>query len=125
MLPSSYETLDEWLMAHNMTLAEYKYQQTLRKNRIAGMRTIVDRMRKEKEMSKTATIKKRENAPDFVVGSFGYKLEDLKQYVNDKGYINFDILKGKEGGEYVKINDYNLKKESDNVLTFKDDEIPY
>lgn len=54
-------------------------------------------------MTTTFTIKKRENAPDFVFGSFGCKLEDLKPFVNDKGYINFDILAGKESGYYVKI----------------------
>ena len=66
--------------------------------------------RKEKEMATTFNIKKRENAPEFVFGSFGCKLEDLKAFVNDKGYINFDILKGKEGGYYVKVSDYGLKK---------------
>lgn len=65
--------------------------------------------RTTKMATKTATIKKRENAPDFVFGSFGYKLEDLKEYVNDKGYINFDILAGKEGGYYVKVSDYGIK----------------
>lgn len=91
---------------------------------------INERLRKEKEMAKSATIKKRENAPDFVWGSFGYKLDDLKEYVNEKGYINFDILAGKEGGYYVKVNDYGIKKGSvtksdtqGNVLEF--DEMPF
>lgn len=54
------------------------------------------------------TIKKREGSPDFVLGSFGLKLDDLKQYVNDKGYVNFDIIKGKYGN-YIKVNEYKLK----------------
>lgn len=57
----------------------------------------------------TATIKKRENSPEFVVGSFGYKFEDLVPYMNSKGYINFDILKGKESGQYVKVSDYGIE----------------
>lgn len=56
----------------------------------------------------TATVKHRENAPEFVVGNFGFKFEDLIPYVNEKRYINFDILKGKESGQYVKVNDYGI-----------------
>jgi hypothetical protein len=49
--------------------------------------------------------------PDFVVGSFGCKFGDLEAFVNSKGYINFDILKGKESGSlYVKVSDYGLDK---------------
>lgn len=86
--------------------------------------------RKENKMDKTPTftIKKRQNAPDFVFGGFGCKLTDLKPYVNDKGYINFDILSGKEGGYYVKVSDYGIKNVTKNdtqgdVLEF--DEISF
>ena len=85
-------------------------------------------LEREKNMARTATITKRENAPDFVFGSFGFIYDNLKDYVNDKGYINFDILKSKEGGYYVKISDFGLKKEETNtpVLEFKDsEEIPF
>ena len=85
----------------------------------------VEQRRKEKTMA-TFNIKKRENAPDFVFGSFGCKLNELKDFVNDKGYVNFDILKGKEGGYYVKISDYGIKssvtKPDTQVLNFKENE---
>lgn len=58
------------------------------------------------------TIKKRDGSPDFVLGSFGLKLDDLKQYVNDKGYVNFDILKGKYGNNYIKVNEYKPKPDT-------------
>ena len=79
------------------------------------------------EKKKTFSVKKRENAPEFVLGSFGCKVNDLIPYMNSKGYVNFDILKGKEEGMYVKINDYGLNK-SDDVVTIgdiKDEEIPF
>ena len=64
------------------------------------------------------TVKKREKAPDFVVGSFGCKFGDLEPYVNSKGYINFDLLKGKEEGTlYVKVSEYGLDKEEDKPVT--------
>lgn len=58
---------------------------------------------------KNITIKKRDGSPDFVLGSFGFKYDDLKEYVNDKGYVNFDILKG-QYGDYIKVSEYGLKK---------------
>ena len=58
------------------------------------------------------TVKKREKSPDFVVGSFGCKFGDLEAFVNSKGYINFDLLKGKEPNTlYVKVSEYGLDKE--------------
>lgn len=63
-------------------------------------------------MSKTFTIKKRQGAPDFVLGSFGFKLEDIEQYQNEKGYINFDILTGKESGYYIKVSEYGVNSDT-------------
>lgn len=84
----------------------------------------------EKKMTLTFNIKKRDNAPDFVVGSFGCKLGDIEPFVNGKGYINFDILKGKESGMYVKINTYGLDKEEETetvtkIGEFENGEIPF
>lgn len=65
------------------------------------------------------TLRKREGSPDFVLGSGGFKPESLKDYVNSKGYINFDLLKGKEGGYYLKISDY------DTPAAIKEEIIPF
>lgn len=72
----------------------------------------------------TFSIKKRENSPDFILGNFGCKYDELKEFVNDKGYVNFDILKGKEGGYYVKVSDYGLKKKPE-ILKFSEEEMPF
>lgn len=58
--------------------------------------------------TKTFSIRKRQGSPDFVLGSFGFRLEDIEAYQNSKGYINFDILNGKEGGMYIKVSDYGV-----------------
>lgn len=75
------------------------------------------------------TVKKREKSPDFVVGSFGCKFGDLEPFVNSKGYINFDLLKGKEEGSlYVKVSEYGLDKEDKPVTKIRnltDEEIPF
>lgn len=74
-------------------------------------------------------VKKRPNSPDFVVGSFGCKFGDLEAFVNSKGYINFDILKGKESGSlYIKVSEYGLDKPEKTVTKIDDiseDEISF
>lgn len=75
------------------------------------------------------SIKKRQGSPDFVLGSFGCKFGDLEPFVNSKGYINFDLLKGKENGSmYVKVSDYGLDKPEKTVTKIDDiseDEIAF
>ena len=101
------------------------------KARTEAMNRIISYRKGIKKMAATFNIKKRENSPDFVVGSFGCKFGDLEPFVNSKGYINFDILKGKEGGMYVKINEYGLDKPAETTETvtkigeLTEDEIPF
>lgn len=74
------------------------------------------------------SIKKRKGSPDFVLGSGGVKYEDLADYMNEKGYINFDLLKGKKGGYYIKISDYGINKEnkeSNNSNNAEEEIIPF
>ena len=57
---------------------------------------------------------KHENAPDFVLGSISFKVEDvvafLQQHKNEKGYVNVDFLRAKpkegesKGKPYFKLN---------------------
>lgn len=51
--------------------------------------------------------KPREGAPDFVRGSLSFKVEDavlfLKEHVNQRGYVNIDMLQGNDG-LYLKLN---------------------
>lgn len=109
--------MDEWDHTHTFAkiIADRNYKANL--------------YERNKQMATTFNIKKRDNAPDFVVGSFGCKLGDLEAYVNSKGYINFDILKGKEGGLYIKINEYGLDKGENASVTkideLTDEEIPF
>ena len=54
-------------------------------------------------------VSRRENALDFVISnlSFNEKFIDyLKSNFNQKGYVNIDILKSKEGKLYAKLNDW-------------------
>ena len=74
-------------------------------------------------------VKKRQGSPDFVLGSFGCKFGDLEPFVNSKGYINFDLMKGREEGSlYVKVSEYGLDKPEKTVTKIGDiseDEIAF
>lgn len=118
-----YDTWEEYYLDHpRKTRAELRTAEKAKAEMYSRLYRYTKN--KEKKMA-TFNIKKRDNAPDFVVGSFGCKLGDLEPFVNSKGYINFDILKGKEGGIYVKINEYGLNNKEENVISISDDEISF
>ncbi len=58
--------------------------------------------------------KPREGAPEFVKGKLSFKVEEavafLKGNVNDKGWVNLDLKKSKEGKLYLELNTYGLDK---------------
>jgi hypothetical protein len=58
---------------------------------------------------------KREGAPEFVLGSISIKVDEFIAWAkaNEKadGWINLDVLKSKEGKNYLKLNDWQPKKD--------------
>ena len=60
-------------------------------------------------------LSRRENAPEFVVGSLSFKTEDLlsdlPNWTNKKGYANVDILKKDDGSIYLKPSTYGLENQ--------------
>lgn len=69
----------------------------------------------------------REGAPDFVKGKVSINLKQagkfLKDNMNEKGYINLDLLVSKGGKPYVKLNEWQ-PEESKKEEEF-DDDIPF
>ena len=115
---------------YTKTRAEMRQEERARSAMMSRLYKFQAKQRKENTMKTlTATVNKRPNSPDFVIGSFGFKAEDLVNYCNSKGYINFDILKGKESGEYVKVSDYGVeevsKTDTQDIMKFDDEEIPF
>lgn len=57
----------------------------------------------------------------------GIKLEDFaNNKINDKGYINFDIKRAKETNKpYAALDTYKQDNQTDNVMQFDNDEIPF
>jgi len=67
----------------------------------------------------------REGAPEFVRGSISIKKAEVLEWLNqeqsnDKGYVNLDVLKSREGKLYLAINDYvkptDINKEIQDAL---------
>ena len=58
----------------------------------------------------------REIQPGFVIGQIAIKMEDFletyKDFVDEKGYLRLDILKGKEDKPYLKTNTYFIDKQN-------------
>ena len=55
--------------------------------------------------------KPRDNAPDFVIANVSFEVTSFKKYlednVNNRGWVNVDILRSKEKGTFYAVtNDY-------------------
>tara|TARA_R100000544_G_scaffold35688_1_gene23208 strand:- start:381 stop:674 length:294 start_codon:yes stop_codon:yes gene_type:complete len=52
----------------------------------------------------------REGAPEFVMGAVSISQEKaiafINEHANEKGYVNLDLLRGKSGQPYLKLNDF-------------------
>lgn len=74
----------------------------------------------------------RDKAPEFVLGSISIHkqkfLEGLDEFeVNDKGYINIDVLNGKENKPYCVLNEYKPKNVTiqDGDRTINSQDVPF
>jgi len=69
--------------------------------------------------------KPREGAPEFVKGRIALQPEKLyqwaKQYTNDKGYVNIDLKKSKEGKLYLQLNTYGITPKANNGEATQDE----
>lgn len=67
--------------------------------------------------------KPREGSPEFVRARISIKAEDavawIKEVVNEKGYVNIDVLNG-EKGLYLKHNDW---KPTEKAEKYPDEDI--
>ena len=59
--------------------------------------------------------KRHEKAPDFIRGKISIKVDDFLKWVdnsahliNDKGYMNFQLLEGGKEGLYLQVDTYGL-----------------
>jgi hypothetical protein len=57
-------------------------------------------------------IKRKENAPEFVIGNLSIKVDEaiafLKKY-EKKGWVNLGIKKGRSGNPYIELDTFEAK----------------
>jgi hypothetical protein len=61
-------------------------------------------------------FKRRENAPDFVIGNISVKVEEAISFLksNQKnGWVNLNVLTAKSGKTYIELDQFVPKKKED------------
>lgn len=62
----------------------------------------------EKLFAKGIFYKRRESAPDFVIGNLSVKKDDFVEFVNEHagsdGWLNLNILKSQSGKPYIEVD---------------------
>lgn len=66
----------------------------------------------EKVFADGFIFKRRDNAPDFVIGNLSIKVDEaitfLKKY-EKKGWVNMGIKRGRSGNPYIELDTYEAK----------------
>lgn len=75
---------------------------------------------KERTFADGFIFKRREDAPDFVVGALSVKVDEAIAFMRNhekNGWVNLDIKYGRTGNAYVELNTYESKKNVDSTPT--------
>jgi hypothetical protein len=88
-------------------------------------------MAEEKIFADGFSFKRNENAPDFVVGRVGIKVDDaiafMKQHAKN-GWLNLDVKQARSGNYYMELDTFepkggsNPSKPSKSAATAEDDD---
>jgi hypothetical protein len=68
----------------------------------------------EKIFANGFSFKRRDNAPEFVVGRLSLKVDDAMAFVKEHmkdGWINFNVNQARSGNYYVELDTYEAKPE--------------
>ena len=68
----------------------------------------------EKIFANGFSFKRRDNAPEFVVGRLSLKVDDAMAFVKEhmkNGWINLNVNQARSGNYYVELDTYEAKTE--------------
>jgi hypothetical protein len=85
-------------------------------------------MSNEKVFANGFSFKRRESAPDFVVGNLSVKVDDAIKFLQEKqkdGWANLDIMKSQKGTYYVELNTWTPDNKSVSNEVEKSDDLPF
>ena len=80
----------------------------------------------EKVFADGFSFKRRDNAPDFVVGRVSVKCDDAVAFMrknHKNGWVNLNINQAKSGNYYVELDTFEPKNQSDNVAKQTKEEV--
>ena len=66
-------------------------------------------MSKEKVFADGFLFKRRENAPDFVIGNISVKVEEAVAFLNThskNGWVNLNVLNSQAGKPYIELDTF-------------------
>ena len=72
----------------------------------------------EKIFANGFSFKRRDNAPEFVVGRLSLKVDDAMAFVKEhmkNGWINLNVNQARSGNYYVELDTYEAKPEETQV----------
>ena len=75
-------------------------------------------MSKEKVFADGFLFKRRENAPDFVIGNISVKVEEAISFLKERqknGWVNLNVLTSKAGSPYIELDQFVPKKKNKDV----------
>lgn len=61
-------------------------------------------------------FKRRDNAPDFVIGSISVKVDEAITFLKNnekKGWVNMQVKKGRSGNPYIELDTFEPKGKSE------------
>jgi len=73
-------------------------------------------MSNEKVFANGFSFKRRESAPEFVIGNLSVKVDDAIKFLQEKqknGWANLDIMKSQKGTFYVELNTWTPDSKSE------------
>ncbi len=80
----------------------------------------------EKVFADGFSFKRRDNAPDFVVGRVSVKCDDAVAFMrknHKNGWVNLNINQAKSGNYYVELDTFEPKNQSENVAKETKEEV--
>lgn len=68
-------------------------------------------MSNEKVFANGFSFKRRESAPDFVIGNISVKVDEAIEFLNQNkkadGWVNLNILKSQNGKPYIELDTWS------------------
>lgn len=68
-------------------------------------------MSNEKVFANGFSFKRRESAPDFVIGNISVKVDEAIEFLNQNkkadGWVNLNILKSQSGKPYIELDTWS------------------